>query len=214
MEAFAKARRGFTIVELLVVIGIIGILLGIVTTAASGSVKSARVRRAEAMGKALQQAISAYHAQKGEWPGAIEAKAKDMGDKVKHTFDGSDADEVFREIVHSSVGTSASQPLIDASSLFVADSGRLKNNGCFDNHSDSSLKDTYCGDQKCINGLDFSVAANKDSKTPISIDNMSFGWQGRQYGKFCRFWITYNVLTDSVSVSRKHPGWEYPADWE
>ena len=39
-------------------------------------------------------------------------------------------------------------------------------------------------------------------------------WQGRKYGKFCRFWITYNALTDSVEVSRKHPGKSYPSDWE
>ena len=41
-------KKGFTIVELLMVISIIGILLGIVTTAASSSIKSARSRRADA----------------------------------------------------------------------------------------------------------------------------------------------------------------------
>ena len=214
-SSFPKARSAFTIVELLVVIAIIGVLLGIVTTAATSSVKNARVRRADAMGRALQQAIAAYHAQEGRWPGAIESKANSSENKVKITLTGDEADGVFREIVKNSVGTSASRPLVDASALFVADSGRLKNggDGCFDVHGDRSSK-AYCGDQRCINGVDFSLASKKDSKVRIPLDRMAFGWQGRTNGKFCRYWITYNSQTDSVSVSRRHPDKDYPADWE
>ena len=208
-----KARRGFTIVELLVVIGIIGILLGIVTTAATSSVKNARVRRAEAMARAIQQAISAYYAQEGRWPGAMESKTGSMGDKSKYTFTGGEADNIMQEIVRNSVGNSASRPLIDASALFVADSGKVRGDGCFDNHSDSTLS-SYCGKNKCIRGVDFSIASASNSKMPISVNNMAFGWQGRQNGRFCRFWITYNALTDSVSVTRKHPEKSYPSDWE
>ena len=68
--------------------------------------------------------------------------------------------------------------------------------------------------RRCINGVDFTIASAKNSKTPIPLNQMSFGWQGRQNGKFCRFWITYNALTDSVTVTRKHPEKQYPADWE
>ena len=141
---FAKARRAFTIVELLIVIGIIGILLGIVTTAATSSVKNARVRRGEAMASALQQAISAYYAQEGHWPGAIESQTEKMGNKSKYTFSGAEADSILQEIVRKSVGASASRPLVDASALFVADSSRVRNNGCFDNHSARELS-SYCG---------------------------------------------------------------------
>ena len=45
-------RRGFTIIELVMVIAILGILLGIVTTAAANSIKQARSRKAEACCKA------------------------------------------------------------------------------------------------------------------------------------------------------------------
>ena len=38
-------KKGFTIVELLMVVGILGILMTIVTTAAAGAVKQARGRR-------------------------------------------------------------------------------------------------------------------------------------------------------------------------
>ena len=41
-------RGGFTIVEMMVVVAIVGILLGIVITAASSSIKQARGRKAEA----------------------------------------------------------------------------------------------------------------------------------------------------------------------
>ena len=73
-------RRGFTIVELLVVVAIIGILGGIVTTAAMGSIRGARSKRADAMRAALEQAIAAYYAQEGRWPDVIERKASSMSE--------------------------------------------------------------------------------------------------------------------------------------
>ena len=39
---------------------------------------------------------------------------------------------------------------------------------------------------------------------------MAFGYQGPEYGKFCRFWVTYNGRADSVTVSRRNPKKEYP----
>ena len=114
----------------------------------------------------------------------------------------------------NSVGANVSRPLVDATALFVADAGRLKNDGCFDNHSDRTST-SYCGDNHCINGVDFATAVKKgQKKQPIPIGSMAFGWQGRTNGKFCRFWITYNSQTDSVTVSRKHPDKTYPPDWE
>ena len=208
-----KARRAFTIVELLVVIAIIGVLLGIVTTAATASVKNARSRRAEAMGRALEQAIAAYYAQEGKWPDAIESRSSSMGNKIKYTFSATEADQIFRDVVRKSVGSSVSRPLVDATALFVANAGRVHGDGCFDVHNDRNSS-AYCGDQRCINGVDFSLASKKDSKVRIPIDRMAFGWQGRTNGKFCRYWITYNSQTDSVSVTRKHPGKSYPANWE
>ena len=51
-------KKGFTIVELLMVIGIIAVLMGIVTTAASESMKASRGRRADALCTLVQSGLA------------------------------------------------------------------------------------------------------------------------------------------------------------
>ena len=198
-------KKAFTIVELLVVVAIIGILLGLVTMAANGALKNARAKRATAMCAILQQGVNAYYAKKGEWPTTIENKSKNMNGKDVYVFEGGEADAVFQEIVKLSVGANASMRLLDPMGLFVAESGRLKNggNGCFDNHG-AKNDDNYCGNKGCINGRDFSAAVKKGDQH-LSISKMAFGYPGKEHGKFCRYWISYNGRTDSVTVSETKP---------
>lgn len=208
-------RNGFTIVELLVVVAIIGVLLGIVSTATIGAIRNGRAKRAEAMGKVLNQAIASYYATEGKWPDAIEGKAGNMGDKEKVTLSANEADQVFRQVVGKSVGSGAGMQYVDAHALFVAVTRNLKNNseGCYGNHGEKAFT-SYCGDKNCVNGMDFSSATNPKAKKSYSVDELSFGYQSTKEGKFSRYWIVYNGQTDSVSVSRKNPEKEYPEDWE
>lgn len=198
-------KRGFTIVELLVVIAVIGVLGGIVTNATVGAIRNARGSRANAMRTALEQAISTYYAQEGRWPDAIEQKISSGMDEDTYTFTASECDDIFRQVVGKGFGKSGRKSvLVDATALFVARSSQLGNGGkgCFDNHSNQKNRNTYCGNQKCIGGIDFSIATARSGKNHIRFNEMAFGYQGKEAGKFCRFWVKYNGKTDSVTVSK------------
>lgn len=180
-----KARKGFTIVELLAVIGVLATLITIVVSAAGGAIKNAREQRAETMRVALEQAIAAYHAQDTEnrWPGPIENHVDDTEEAVRLT--DSEADEVFREVVGAAFGKSKigrKTTLIDASALLVCNSSKA--NG------------------KNPAGVEFPVAANRNSKHNIPFSSMSFGYPEKEKGYFRRYKVTYITKTDSVTVSK------------
>ena len=199
-------KKAFTLLELMMVVAVISVLIGIVSVAASGAIRNARSRRADAMRIALEQGIAAYYAQEGKWPDAIESKADSMTEDT-YTFNTSETDDIFQQVVGKAFGKGGGRKsvLVDPSALFVANSSRLGNNGegCYDNHSNQN-KSTYCGDKKCIPGLDFLIAANRNGKDYITLTKMAFGYQGEE-GKFRRYWITYNGKTDAVTVSKDNP---------
>jgi prepilin-type N-terminal cleavage/methylation domain-containing protein len=63
-----RGKRAFTLIELLGVIVIIGILFGLITSAALRARKSARKRRAESDCHTLASAVTAYRYEFGHWP--------------------------------------------------------------------------------------------------------------------------------------------------
>ena len=203
-----KRRRGFTIIELLVVIAVIGILGSIVTSAAFGSIKSARAKRTSAMRMALEQGIAAYYAQEGKWPDAIESKANGNIDGDTYMFSADECDQIFRQVVGKGFGKSGRRSvLVDGMALFVAKSADLGNShrGCYDNHGNPRDTHTFCAGRKCINGVDFSTAVARSGTRHIRFNEMAFGYQGTEAGKFCRFWVVYNAKADSVNVTTRGP---------
>lgn len=207
----AIRENGFTLVELLVVIAIIGVLASIVILATAGAMSSARTRRQEAMKVVLEQGIATFYAQRHKWPKAIDDRIDEFAEsgKPRHRLSNSEADSVFREVVGAAWGKSQSgsggkSMMLDATGLYVCEASKCGNggNGCADNHDDPSSA-SYCRGKGCRAGISFADAVKKNGKRHIRLSEMAFGYQGSHEGMFRRFYIWYNVKTDSVTVEEK-----------
>ena len=185
-------RRGFTIIELVMVIAILGILLGIVTTAASGAIKQARIRKADACCKVVQAAFETYYAQKGEWPGDIESKITgEKGntegkeyrtDSDVYVLDPGDVDDMMRDILKE---YKRGNPCLDISGLFV------------------SRYDGRAGSKNI--GLDFMTAIRGTKKDAngqkMQSSQMHFCYPESSHGYFRHFKVVYSKPTDQMKVS-------------
>jgi prepilin-type N-terminal cleavage/methylation domain-containing protein len=130
MKTSAKkiTRRGFTIVELLVVISIMAIIATLATGAVLKSVRQSRIRRVQMMEKSLESAIMSYRALTGKWPcnfgspdnaGARDRDSPEFAEKK--TFEGRENATVFRKILEE---VKNGRALLDTSSLLTNVSGR------------------------------------------------------------------------------------------
>ena len=185
-------KRGFTIIELVMVIAIMGILLGIVTTAASGAIRQARVRKAEACCRVVQAAFETYYAQKGEWPGGIESKItgdqansegrEGYADTDVYVLDPGDVDDMMRDILREYKN---GNPCLDISGLFV------------------SRYDGRAGTRHL--GLDFMTAIRGPKQDAngqkMTTAQMHFGYPESSHGYFRHFKVVYSKPTDQMKVS-------------
>lgn len=195
-------KRGFTLVEMLVVVAVIGVLVGITVVALKGVVSSARAKRCESMKTLLAQGISTYYAQEGEWPTVIESAMKNANAQ-EIEFTNGEADKLLGEVIGKAFGKNGSKSmLIDASGLYVCEANRCgnENRGCFGNHDNPAMGDTYCKGKGCRIGIEFGDAVKKGSKRRIPISNMAYGYPDPNTGMFHRFKVIYNTRTDSVTV--------------
>jgi len=182
-------RRGFTIVELLMVVGILSVLMTIVTTAATGAVKQARARKADALVAMVQSGIATYYAQHDEWPdfdGSGKTGNYRVGNDIdpdRYQLTDSECDDVVRKLVRTSL--SDTNPLLDVMGLFVADaSGGISDR-------------TY--------GMDFSEAIHGSKRHPKKlrkVSNMAFGYPDSSTGRFRRFKMVYSIPADQITVSK------------
>lgn len=186
-------KNGFTIVELLMVIGIITVLLGIVTTVASSSIKSSRRQKAAALCAMVQAGLATYYAQEGRWPvdicnNPIPRKNKEGPDKTddpnKIVLKGSEVRKAVYELVCM---TKLNRPMMDVSGLFVSrQPGRYG--------------------QPC-HGLDFmpAVRGTRESSKKMSSSEMYFGYPDEESGFFRHFKMVYSIPADSITVSQMDP---------
>ena len=61
-------NKSFTLIEIMIVLIIIGILMGLIITGAFNAIKSAKESKAEAVIATLENAVSMYEADMGEYP--------------------------------------------------------------------------------------------------------------------------------------------------
>ena len=205
-------KKGFTIVELLMVLGIIIVLMGIVTTAASESIRSSRSQKADAVCKLVQAGMAAYYAQYDEWPGSIGSKiasgtlgtrSNNEGpngntDPDKFVLTGPEVRECVKALVDE---TKDGNPVMDISGLFVSRSnGELKGGNMTSDSNKGSSGATSSG-----YGMDFMLAirGTKQSQKRMKTSEMYFGYPDPETGRFLRFKMVYSIPTDQFSVMKQ-----------
>lgn len=90
MVKFKQKRKGFTLVELIVVIAIIGILAGVMLPRYFGFTDSARKGVAISEAKSIRALAETYYAKEGSWPNTLAngASGFKVGSDTSTTFSG------------------------------------------------------------------------------------------------------------------------------
>lgn len=174
-------RRGFTLVELMMVVSILAVLMTIVVSSISSSMKAARERRTAALCQAVQAGLATYYAINEKWPSPLDSKvASGNFNDDEYELSSSEVRQLVKVLVDEA---KQGRPMMDISGLFVSrDPGERGSNGY---------------------GMDFftAVRGDKRSKKKMKTAEMYFGYPEKDSGKFRRFRMVYSVPTDSVRVT-------------
>ena len=193
-------KRAFTIVELMLVVGVITVLMGIVTTAAAQSIRAARGRRADALCALVQAGMNAYYARYDKWPGTVggliasgqidtrgnQEAADGTSDDAKYVLNGTEVRSCVKALVDE---TKNGSPVMDISGLFVSKAeGEM---------SGSKVRKAQ--------GLDFMSAIHGTRSSPkkMETDEMYYGYPDPATGYFLRFKMVYSIPTDQFTVSKQ-----------
>ncbi len=193
-----RKKRGFTIVEMLMVIAVLAVLMGIVSTAASAVIRRSRVRKNEALRTALQAGIATYCQQEGFWPpgknGAIQKWSDNGLDPEDRstgvgTLDESGYDALMNYMVTRCLNASGNK-VMDVSGFTAV------------RRSATSTKEN--GQPKCygeeVKAWVAKLKASNARGTAPQASEMTFGYSHSDKGYFRRFVIKYNAEADNVTV--------------
>ncbi len=204
------AKRGFTIVEMLMVIAVLAVLTGIVVTAATSVIRKSRVRRNEALRAALQTGIATYYQQLGYWPpskNGVLQQWSDDGINSSRKINNSDKDsyrkgnidrldddaydKVMVAIMRSCLNAKGNK-IMDLSSFTTILQDLAK-------HKDNDDNPTGFG--KDVRSWVSSGKAKGDAAEAVKIEDMTLGYAtSNGKGRFRRFRIYYNADSDNVVV--------------
>ncbi len=195
-------KRGFTIVEMLMVIAVLAVLTGIVTTAATAVIRRSRVRKNEALRAALQAGIATYCQQEGYWPpgksgtlqkwadDGLDAKYRSKGVTVA-SLEESDYDELMNYIMTRCLNASGN-PVMDVSGFTASRRAATSKRDSQDNLP-------MCYGEDVRSWVAKLRASNARGSVPKASD-LAFGYSNSERGYFRRFVIYYNSESDSVTV--------------
>ena len=184
-------KKGFTLIELMPVVAIIGVLLGLIMSAAANSIKVARKQKTATICKVVTQGILTYREQKDQWPGSFNPNSsKSNNDGVNNRnnpdrlhLESSEIRSMIKDVVEETV--LKGNPMMDVSGLFVSRFPGEANGRDY--------------------GLDFrdAVHGTKESPQKMKIAEMYFGYPEENNGYFRHLKIVYAKPAQSMEVTQQ-----------
>ena len=174
-------KKGFTIIELLMVIAILAVLLGIITTAATASIRQSRERQTQAIKQTLQNGIAAFKVRKDKWPGELEKWANQEHQGTIGYLSNHDYDGVVQDILKYSTGKFAKNRVLDPVGLSIIPVGK---------------------DDGKVGCMDFRSVTTKNNKHAKHMEwhEMTVVYPKTENGLAYRYVIEYNSESDAVTV--------------
>ena len=127
--------HGFTLVELLVVVAVIGILVTLVTGAAQRALGLARARNVEVSRQVLETALLRYRTDYNEWPDDLE-HGNASSDEKTYTYSGTANKYVLSPLRYISQANSRKIRYIDETAFLTEDGSGFKKISSVDTSDD------------------------------------------------------------------------------